>query len=690
MFVGEEMKNDNKIVLLFADTYINKQYACALTLLNQMVDFNIVPIFTFNSKLPRGIRCDALVYFNYPLNLPPLEYENKPRILIDHGASHLKWFLANRKRFCFFDKVITAGPDHVRSLVSFFPGLQSKSKTVAGGFIKSEELLNESRYSREEICSLAKLDPTKKIVLFAPTWYKFAELGLQAAINNISKVDNHVACLHPETDNVNLSGLNLVENIDGLTLELLKHADIVISEVSSTIYEANALGKQTIQLLLTEYSDNTALMYDMPLSAGSCELFCGGMLTRPEDISKSINALIYSPEKFVEFYKVIRHRVLSGTNISASATSNIIRELRKEHQLLRCNEQDVSSIADKGIADVTERLALSSNRLIAHAGGRIDSFKATNSKDSLLSNSKAMKLIEFDVVETSDGYVLAHDGLESEYYLDKGFNEISTNDFLKLRFKGHLEPMDVTSALKLLVDLNVHLVLDIKSVKVQYCNAAKYIFNKAQKIGVLDKLIIQSYCVDDFVFTEKLGYKHILLAVWKYFYKNVTGDESYRFIEQCYELAPDKIFGISIPYSNKYNTEPTIDNISLLRFYSFWKRIYIHGAPYGEYSRVLGKNYGLFCDAIDKDIEFSSIPNDFDWKTYLFLNPGLLKKGITDQISSTKHYLKYGQYENRLYRYAVPPDFDWAEYTSSKEMKRAGYGSPNTAKAHCTIHNTRE
>ena len=64
MFVGEEMKNDNKIVFLFADTYINKQYACALTLLNQMVDFNIVPIFTFN-RFWKTLLCTMAAWISY-------------------------------------------------------------------------------------------------------------------------------------------------------------------------------------------------------------------------------------------------------------------------------------------------------------------------------------------------------------------------------------------------------------------------------------------------------------------------------------------------------------------------------------------------------------------------------------------------------------------------------------------------
>jgi hypothetical protein len=53
------------------------------------------------------------------------------------------------------------------------------------------------------------------------------------------------------------------------------------------------------------------------------------------------------------------------------------------------------------------------------------------------------------------------------------------------------------------------------------------------------------------------------------------------------------------------------------------------------------------------------IPTDFQWKTYISLNPDLEK--INTEEESKKHYLKYGKKENRLYK-KISDDFDWNIY----------------------------
>lgn len=52
------------------------------------------------------------------------------------------------------------------------------------------------------------------------------------------------------------------------------------------------------------------------------------------------------------------------------------------------------------------------------------------------------------------------------------------------------------------------------------------------------------------------------------------------------------------------------------------------------------------------------IPQDFDTKTYLRLNPDL----VLTNAQAIHHYQQHGAYENRPYRFTLPDDFDPAKY----------------------------
>ncbi|WP_114785888.1 sulfatase-like hydrolase/transferase [Vibrio tetraodonis] len=89
---------------------------------------------------------------------------------------------------------------------------------------------------------------------------------------------------------------------------------------------------------------------------------------------------------------------------------------------------------------------LDAERYIAHAGGAIDGITYTNSKDSLdLFYKKGFKLFELDLLETSDGYlVAAHDWNEwktiSNY---KGALPPTLDEFKKHLLYGKYEPLSM-------------------------------------------------------------------------------------------------------------------------------------------------------------------------------------------------------------------------------------------------------
>lgn len=61
----------------------------------------------------------------------------------------------------------------------------------------------------------------------------------------------------------------------------------------------------------------------------------------------------------------------------------------------------------------------------------------------------------------------------------------------------------------------------------------------------------------------------------------------------------------------------------------------------------------------------NNIPDDFDWKTYLNLNPDLVKYGkINNRVDSILHYIDHGIKEKRIYKVSIPNDFNWENYVS--------------------------
>lgn len=87
-------------------------------------------------------------------------------------------------------------------------------------------------------------------------------------------------------------------------------------------------------------------------------------------------------------------------------------------------------------------------RFIAHAGGRIDGKKYTNSKEALdLSYQKGFRLFELDIVKTKDGkYVAAHDWKHwSKATNFKGALPPSYSEFMRFKIFEKYTPLDMDS-----------------------------------------------------------------------------------------------------------------------------------------------------------------------------------------------------------------------------------------------------
>lgn len=71
---------------------------------------------------------------------------------------------------------------------------------------------------------------------------------------------------------------------------------------------------------------------------------------------------------------------------------------------------------------------------------------------------------------------------------------------------------------------------------------------------------------------------------------------------------------------------------------------------------------------------FTSLPDDFDWTTYVDLNPDVSHQ-LNTESKAVMHWINYGRNEGRSYKYDLPDDFDWCVYLKLNPDLRVTTGS---------------
>ncbi|MBD9436741.1 adenylyltransferase/cytidyltransferase family protein [Pseudoxanthomonas sp. PXM03] len=690
--IGERFK---PLRVLFGDTYLKKHYDCALSLVNEMTGANMAPILTQAKTLPPGIDCDCIVYFNLPVNAPAGEYESKPRILVDHGASNLKWFLANQRRFDFFDIIITAGPDHTRSLLTFFPNASDgKGKVRSAGFIKSKQLLGPPLRTRAEVCAGYNLDPLKPIVLFVPTWYITNNRDIAVAIELVAEIENHVAVLHPETAHINTSKLNVAANENGILTELLKHADCVVSELSSTIFEAAALGKPIVQILLAEYSDNNASMFDFPYSAGTSELFCGGLPCRPQEVKAAVERVLSGSVEVSAALAGMRGRILRGTSIVDDSSVAIVDEIARACQLTTAALTTARTTRNHSVAThalAHENLLFSRNTMIACGGGRWEQYGPSSSKEALQGMLAGLDFVELDFTLASDGVHVADGGSGARYGIDGPLKDVTTLEFLSRKFDGMLTPIGAAEAVSVAKSGRKVVVCNVVGEDEDYAAVLKTLHGVAADAGAIKHVVVECGDLHELNTALRAGFVRVILDVGRHYGDDPLGDAAFEFLRAAMAIEPSEVVGIKIPYIGGYEGASTIQDSRSLALFQFWRRIYVQGAPVGEYGKILNGNFGLFAEGYSAKFQFQHTPPGFAWREYLFLNPDVAAAGHANQVGAVLHYLHYGHSEGRVLRYSVPPDFTQAIYVDMNPVLRTtGISGENTAKAHWTKYGEKE
>ena len=85
---------------------------------------------------------------------------------------------------------------------------------------------------------------------------------------------------------------------------------------------------------------------------------------------------------------------------------------------------------------------------------------------------------------------------------------------------------------------------------------------------------------------------------------------------------------------------------------------------------------------------------DFDWKQYIENYQDLRDTGIDTEEKALKHWINYGEKENRTYKFIIPTellDFDWEQYIENyQDLKNAGINSREKALKHWINHGEKE
>lgn len=151
---------------------------------------------------------------------------------------------------------------------------------------------------------------------------------------------------------------------------------------------------------------------------------------------------------------------------------------------------------EKSVEDIN---ALNPNHLIAHAGGAIDGYTYTNSREALMNAlDNGFRYIELDLYETTDSNVVCLHSLEDYRKMTSiDSKTLDSKSFLSHQLYGKYIPMTLNDAIKIWKERPFFFVTDkISDPKI----LNRYFKNNR------DKVIVEAFTLDDYIQLESDGY----------------------------------------------------------------------------------------------------------------------------------------------------------------------------------------
>lgn len=181
--------------------------------------------------------------------------DNVKIIYMEHGVAPLKAY-TYRPHYKMYDYSILPGDIWVNRIVSLYPEL--KGRVFSGGYAKLHKKTVTLK-ERVDYCRKLKLDPSKKIILFAPTWSGGDKRNGIFNVSYLKDVDNVIAIPH-DGDVKRIKGISSGKVVfHKLKSESISYhyafADLLVSDISSTAVEFARLGKPAICINSGVFSD---------------------------------------------------------------------------------------------------------------------------------------------------------------------------------------------------------------------------------------------------------------------------------------------------------------------------------------------------------------------------------------------------------------------------------------------------
>lgn len=233
-------------------------------------------------------------------------------------------------------------------------------------------------------------------------------------------------------------------------------------------------------------------------------------------------------------------------------------------------------------------------RLIAHAGGAVDGRKYSNSVEALEGSRELVSLIEFDICDSADGLIVAHDGLEKHYGLDRPFNAVTTEEFRRTRYEETLSPMSLRDLVSRLTEADASAILDIKAAEIDdYRRALEQICALADEYGVRDKLVPQIYSPEDFAAVREFGLDSFILALWKKYY-DVRSAPCRDCIERCFDGPADGFRALSMASWYFWKDGEWVGEDLVEYSFARSPMLFLHGQVEWAEKPLLERGFGLF------------------------------------------------------------------------------------------------
>jgi hypothetical protein len=171
-------------------------------------------------------------------------------IYVEHGLSPMKYYTYKYKFFHEADLLFYPGEIFKRKMEAINPDFKNG---LLGGYPKMDDLYHMT-INKSALCKEYNLNPSKPIILFAPSWG--GKYSKDCGINNLKYlkgVENIISIPHPADYKI-ARKMNAIipKGSEGIN-KFIHLSDIIISDISSVLAEACLLDRAVIQIELPTY-----------------------------------------------------------------------------------------------------------------------------------------------------------------------------------------------------------------------------------------------------------------------------------------------------------------------------------------------------------------------------------------------------------------------------------------------------